>query len=94
MSEGQHSEARQARHGEVAVSEVFPVKGYLLLNAVVWAFSALLVVLVKLFVRDIAGMVFFAVVLSIGFGVVSIFDALYDRLAAPSEAGETDTADL
>ena len=32
--------------------------------------------------------------LPIGFGVVSIFDALYDRLAAPSEAGETDTADL
>lgn len=59
----------------------FPIWGYVALNAVVWVFSLLMLGAVWWQIRDITGMVFFALILPIGFGAVSVFDALYDRMS-------------
>ncbi|MCX7011521.1 MAG: hypothetical protein NTW86_02950 [Candidatus Sumerlaeota bacterium] len=61
----------------------FPIRGYLILNALVWALSLLMVLVIRWRVHDTTGVLFFALAIPIGFGVVSIFDAIYDRVNAP-----------
>jgi len=60
---------------------LFPLKGYLILNGIFWAYCLIqLLVLLWLF-RDIVGLIFFFVVLGVGFTLVSIYDYTYDRIA-------------
>jgi len=59
---------------------LFPLKGYLILNGIFWAYCLIqLLVLLWLF-RDIVGLIFFFVVLGVGFTLVSIYDYTYDRI--------------
>ena len=61
----------------------FPLWGYLVLNALVWILSLLMVLVIQWRVRDLTGVLFFALALPIGFGAVSVFDAIYDRVNRP-----------
>ena len=61
---------------------LFPIKGYIFLNLFFWAFCAGEVLLIKWWLKDIRGVVFFFSLLAVGFTVVSIYDCIYDRLTA------------
>ncbi len=61
--------------------ELFPVKGYLILNAVFWAYCVLQILALRYIFRDVMGLLFFFFVLGVGFTLVSIYDCLYDRIA-------------
>lgn len=68
------------QEGELAEESLFPIKGYVLLNVFFWAFCAAEVLIIKWWLRDIQGVVFFFALLAIGFTVVSIYDCIYDRI--------------
>ena len=59
--------------------EVFPLKEYLKINAIMWAFC-LVVILIAYLVTDAGEVIGFLFgFLAIGFSVVSIYDWLFDR---------------
>ncbi len=81
MAEREESPATPAvAADEIEVEPLFPVRGYVLLNVLFWGFCALEAVLIRLWLGDIQGVIFFFVLLSIGFTVVSVYDAIYDRM--------------
>jgi|GEM_PF-2626534 len=61
---------------------LFPLKGYLILNAVFWAYCLIQIVALTWLFKDIVGIVFFFVVLGIAFTLVSVYDYSYDRLVS------------
>jgi len=61
-------------------SGLFPLKGYIILNVVFWVYCVIQLVIVSWLFRDIVGLVFFFVVLGVGFTLVSIYDYTYDRI--------------
>ncbi len=61
----------------------FSVAQYALLNGVFIAFCALLLLLVRVVLRETQGLYFFFGLMVAGFFLVSVFDYAYDRLAAP-----------
>ncbi len=60
-------------------SELFPLKGYIILNIIFYLFCALQLFIVKKAGGETEGLFFFFGVIAIGFTIVSIFDYLYDR---------------
>ena len=84
------SEEMQRTSG-VALEPVkpFPVGGYLILNAVFWAFCILEIIVVRIWLKDIQGVIFFFILLAIGFSAVSVYDWACDRLAVLSGAEST-----
>jgi hypothetical protein len=76
---------------EVALEPVnpFPVQGYLILNAVFWAFCILEIIVVRIWLKDIQGVIFFFILLAVGFSAVSVYDWACDRLAVLSEKEES-----
>jgi len=67
---------------EFELEPVFPVRGYVLLNLIFWAFCALEIFVIRLWLKDVQGVIFFFALLALGFVIVSIYDAIYDRLRA------------
>lgn len=60
-------------------SSLFTVKDYLIVNAIFMFFCALQLLFIKIFVKDLAGVLFFFAVLIVGFMIVSVFDYVCDR---------------
>ncbi|MFH0794266.1 MAG: hypothetical protein V2A74_09580 [bacterium] len=60
----------------------FPLKGYLVLNLAFWAYLVVQFFVLKHFLRDMEGLIFFFFLLGSGFTLVSIYDLAYDRLSA------------
>jgi len=67
---------------------LFPVRGYVILNVVFWAFCIVEILIIRWWLRDIQGVIFFFALLAIGFTLVSIYDALYDRAMARSRKSQ------
>ncbi len=63
----------------------FPFKGYVIINLIFWAYCLIQFLVVKWLIGDITGLIFFFVVLAVGFTLVSIYDGLYERLSRPEE---------
>jgi hypothetical protein len=63
---------------------LFPVKGYIFLNLLFWAFCAGEVLIIRWWLKDVQAVIFFFVLLAAGFTIVSIYDCVYHRLAARS----------
>ena len=63
----------------------FPVRGYVWLNLLFWAFCLVEVLVIRWWLKDIQGVIFFFALLAVGFTLVSIYDALYDRAAIRAE---------
>lgn len=61
---------------------LFPLKGYIILNLIFWAFCIAQILALRWLFKDSIGIYFFFTVLGAGFTIVSIFDCVYDRLAA------------
>jgi len=59
----------------------FPVRGYIMLNLFFWAFCLVEILLFRWWLKDIQGIIFFFGLLAVGFTLVSIYDAAYDRVA-------------
>jgi hypothetical protein len=70
-------------------SERFPFSGYVIINLIFWAYCLIQFLVVKWLIGDITGLIFFFVVLAVGFTLISIYDALYDRLSRPEKEEET-----
>jgi len=85
MSNHPETEANRPEEGGER-EPLFPIQGYVLLNLLFWAFCALEVVIIRLWLKDITGVIFFFAILAIGFAAVSIYDCVYDRL--PRRSGE------
>ncbi len=66
----------------VFIERPIPLKTYILLNLIFWAYCAIQLLVLKWLLRDVAGLYFFFAVLASAFTVVSIYDFLYDRIAA------------
>ena len=66
-------------------SQRFTVKGYVIINLIFWAYCLIQFFVVKWLMDDVTGLIFFFVVLAIGFTVVSIYDGLYERFSRPEE---------
>jgi len=66
----------------------FSIQGYILLNVFFWAFCAAEVVIVRLWLKDTTGVIFFFGLLAVGFTAVSIYDCVSDRLGR--RRGEAD----
>ncbi|MCX7044488.1 MAG: hypothetical protein NTX50_03240 [Candidatus Sumerlaeota bacterium] len=65
--------------------EPFPLKGYLIINAIAWSFAGMGLLLVRWWFANGSGLGAFFVILAGAFTLVSVFDAIYDRrLAATS----------
>ncbi len=60
-------------------NELFPIKGYIILNLIFYAFCFFQVLIVHKAGGESEGLFFFFLTIALGFSVVSIFDALYDR---------------
>ena len=82
------SPAEEAPGSGLQPDRLFTIKEYLLLNIVFDAFCVLQLGLVSLFLRETRGVFFFFCLLMAGFFVVSVFDYLYDRVAARQSAGQ------
>ncbi|MCX8038045.1 MAG: hypothetical protein N3D11_13525 [Candidatus Sumerlaeia bacterium] len=78
--ENETPNAAPALAPEAGADPPFPIYGYLIINVVFWLFCALEILLVRAWIKETQGVVFFFVILAIGFTVVSIFDCIYDRL--------------
>jgi len=61
--------------------ERFPLTGYLIINLVVWAFMGAAIGFIAWYLGDSSGLASFFVILGGAFSLVSIFDAVYDRVA-------------
>jgi hypothetical protein len=59
--------------------EVFPFKGYLKLNAIMWAFCLIVIMIAYTFTDAGEVIRFLFGFLAIGFSVVSIYDWLFDK---------------
>jgi len=59
---------------------LFPLKGYLILNAVFWGYCLIQMLVLLWLFKDIVGLIFFFCVLGGGFTLVSIYDYVYDRI--------------
>jgi len=96
MASGKKSEEKKTTPdgGPLEEESLFPVRGYVWLNLIFWAFCAVEVLIVRLWLKDIQGVVFFFGLLAAGFTIVSIYDCLYDRIAArrAAERGESPAA--
>ena len=85
MAGGKKVAAREPTgSGDSEHEPLFPIRGYIWLNVFFWVFCAIEVLVVRWWLEDIQGVIFFFLLLAIGFTVVSIYDCLYDRLAARS----------
>lgn len=67
---------------------LFPISGYIALNVFFWAFCVGEVLLIRWWLKEIRGVVFFFGLLAVGFTLVSIYDCIYDRLVARSHRKE------
>lgn len=70
-------------------SDRFPLKGYVIINLIFWAYCLIQFLVVKWLIGDMTGLIFFFVVLAVGFTLVSMYDALYDQLSRPDKEEET-----
>lgn len=77
-------------------SQRFSFTGYVIINLIFWAYCLIQFLVVKWLIGDMTGLIFFFVVLAVGFTLVSIYDGLYDRLSRPEEtekpAGKPDAS--
>jgi len=64
----------------------FPIQGYLRLNLLFWAFCIVEILIIRLWLKDVQGVIFFFALLAIGFTLVSIYDGVYDRMASRSRS--------
>lgn len=69
-------------------SQRFTFKGYVIINLIFWAYCLIQFFVVKWLIGDMTGLIFFFVVLAVGFTVVSIYDCLYERFSRPEESEE------
>jgi hypothetical protein len=69
----------QPRDEQDAASKPFPIRGYVIINAAVWFFSVTQLLAVRWLIGETTGLVFFSLALPVGFGVVSVLDAICDR---------------
>lgn len=60
--------------------ERFSITDYLIVNGLFLGFLVVMYLLVRVLFRDSGGLLFFFVVLGLGFIAVSIYDYLFDRL--------------
>ena len=60
----------------------FPLKGYVILNLAFWVYLVIQYFVLKHFLRDMEGLIFFFFLLGGGFTLVSIYDLAFDRLMA------------
>lgn len=60
-------------------TELFPIKGYIILNLIFYVFCFFQVLIVHKAGGESEGLFFFFLTIALGFTVVSIFDCLYDR---------------
>ena len=73
----------------VTPDERFPILGYVILNALAWAFLAVAFLFTGWVVGEWRGLGGFFLILAVSFTAVSVFDALYDRLGSrPSRSGD------
>ncbi len=70
-------------------SQRFTFKGYVIINLIFWAYCLLQFFVVKWLIRDMTGLIFFFVVLAVGFTLVSIYDGLYERFSRPEGTEES-----
>ncbi len=56
----------------------FSFKDFIIVNGIFWVYCAIQLVLIKIFVGELTGMVFFFGVLAIGFTVVYFFNFFFD----------------
>lgn len=61
---------------------LFPLKGYVILNLIFWAYCIVQMAALRWLFKDSIGLYFFFTVLGAGFTIVSVFDYIYDRIAA------------
>lgn len=67
----------------------FPLKGYLILNLIFWTYCILQLVVLSWLFKDVVGLIFFFVVLGVGFTLVSFYDYIYDRIAYKNKSDKT-----
>jgi len=81
MPDGAEKEPLELMDGENQEQEtMFPVRGYVILNLCFWAFCVVEILIVRWWLKDIQGVIFFFLLLAIGFTAVSVYDGLYDRM--------------
>jgi hypothetical protein len=68
---------------------LFPLKGYLILNLIFWAYCILQLAVLSWIFKDVVGLIFFFIVLGVGFSLVSAYDYIYDRIAYKNKSEET-----
>ena len=73
--------------------QLFPIRGYVWLNVLFWAFCAVEILIIYLWLKDIRGVFFFFALLAVGFTLVSVYDCLYDRLFAATSERPDSTSD-
>ena len=61
---------------------LFPLKGYIILNLIFWAFCIIQMLALRWIFKDSICIYFFFTVLGAGFTIASFFDYFYDRIAA------------
>jgi len=87
MSDRSENKSEEPLRSEDSEKEpLFPVRGYILLNILFWAFCIVEVLIIRWWLKDIQGIVFFFGLLAIGFTLVSIYDGVYDRMTARSRS--------
>jgi len=83
MSDQQEVESPEpAGSGEDQPEPLFPSQGYIWLNLLFWAFCVGEVLLIRWWLKDVTGVIFFFGILAVGFTVVSVYDCIHDRLRA------------
>ncbi|MBN1901939.1 hypothetical protein JW926_11510 [Candidatus Sumerlaeota bacterium] len=78
-----------SKSGSIEPEPLFPLKGYLILNLIFWAYCILQLAILSWLFKDIVGLVFFFVVLGAGFTIVSAYDCIYDRIVHKNKSEET-----
>lgn len=72
-----------------AEDALFPIRGYVYLNLILWGFCLIMILLIRWWLKDIQGVIFFFMLLAIGFALVSVYDAVFDRLELRSGATQS-----
>ena len=82
---------------EETASAPLPIKGYILLNLLVWGFCLAMLPFIKWWAGPpretgwaLTGIGFLLVLIPVVFTIVSVFDAIYDRLGSDDETDEAE----
>jgi len=88
----ENSKKEQEQKTEKNDDELFPIKGYVILNLIFYAFCFFQVLIVHKAGGESEGLFFFFLTIALGFTIVSIFDCLYDRFRYRKKHSRNDSS--